>query len=411
MKQHPKVMVCISTKQNTVNILPFLQFDMDLLILLETHYAAKQEWSKGIRAVVEDQGKKTLVYTIEEGTKLEEMLHRIRGIVDPYLRVCWNIGGGQKMQQLAFFRVFHERLEHGIADWACYADPQSRKMFKITGDRSNLLSSAVPLNVPIDLWIIIKIFGLEQQKNNTPRLLWERVAKDDASQQEASAYADTADFWNTSIRKKLTQWSFTHKGEKPTVLEGLKHGFPDYFERVVQFEVIKLLAENPESHCVNEAWANVRVKDKRGVEIAEWDVVLVTDFGTLIILDAKTGQFGQKDEDARLYNLERATGVYGQFWLVIPYMKEDMDDEAFWTAFGDKGKEARLQPFKLNELKSKLLAVTGQSHSVFIQKGRKNKVKIISAAQAQETKDEKTMELLDIKMLLETLHLKRMDNQ
>jgi hypothetical protein len=239
--------------------------------------------------------------------------------------------------------------------------------------------------------------------------LWERETKDDSSKQEACAYADTAEFWNINSRKKLTQWSFTHEGEKPTVLEGLKHGFADYFERVVQFEVIKLLAENPESHCVNEAWANVRVKDKRGVEIAEWDVVLVTDFGTLIILDAKTGQFGQKDEDARLYNLERATGVYGQFWLVIPYMKEDMDDEAFWTVFGDKGKEARLQPFKLNELKSKLLAVTGQSHSVFIQKGRKNKVKIISAAQAQETKDEKTMELLDIKTLLETLHLKRMD--
>ncbi len=409
MEQEPKAMVCISTRQNTVNILPFLQFDMDLLILLETNFAAKEEWSKGIRTVVEDQGKKVLVCPIGEGTELEEMLPQIKGAVDSDRPVCWNIGGGQKMQQLASFRVFHERLGCGLADWACYADPQSRKIFKITSDGANLLSRAVSLNTAVNIEMILKIFALDQQKNNTPCLLWKRTTQMQPSH-EIPEYADVNEFWDQNCRKKLIEWSLTHEGEKPSLLEKYPKGFADYFERVVQFEVVKILAENPEAHHVNEAWANVRVKDGRGVEIAEWDIVLVTDFGTLIILDAKTGQFGQKDEDARLYNLERATGVYGQFWLIIPYMKEDLEDEAFWTAYGDKGKEARLQPFKLNELKSKLLAVTGQPHSVFIQKGKKNKVKMISAEQA-DRENEKIMEILDIKTLLETLRLKRMDKE
>ena len=401
--RNEKCMVCISTRQNTANLIPFLQFNLDTMIILETDHAKKENWSEGLRDVLKYKNKNVKQYTIGAGTNLQQMLDYIRDYVSGQSPVCWNIGGGQKMQQMAMTRVFQERLNQNFPDWACYADPGTRKIFTITGDMHNLQSTEDVINTQITIDDVLTVFGLEKRQSNHPLLLWRADQPDNSPPPDI--FRDISLFWNSSERRKIIDWVMTGEGDTPDVLVGLKHDYADYFEQVVQAEVIKILQKTFPDHHVTEAWANVRVKDTHGKEIAEWDIVLVTDFGTLIILDAKTGTFHSKDEHARLFNLERATGVYGEFWLVIPYLLEDIQDENFYAKY-EKGKDIRKIPFDLSKLNSRFLAITGCNDPFYIKKGRKNKVTILQS-QEGDISGKNILKITDLSALLDRLRLKK----
>ena len=397
MYRNTKCMVCISTRQNTANLIPFVQFDFETMILLDTDHASKEKWSSGLTKVLAGRGKETKIFSIGSGINLNYMLECIRDIVSEYAAVCWNIGGGQKMQQMAVMSVFEERLNHNKQDWACYADPNTKNIYEITGDQHNLESSEIIINTEITLNDILTIFQLKQREKNKDILLWKR--SEPTEQLESDLWRDSSHFWDREKRHALLRSIINEDDDKPEILAGLKHGYADYFEQIVQAEVVKILRRHTKHH-ITEAWANVRVKDKDNKEIAEWDIVLVTDFGTLIILDAKTGIFKSKDEDARLFNLEKATGFYGKFWLVIPYLYEDMKSEAFSAEFGEKAKEMRRHPIELNALSSNVLAITGQKQKFYLQKRRKNKVQIIAERNSPED-----VQVQDISFLLDVLRV------
>lgn len=332
------------------------------------------------------------------------MLACIRGVVDGIAQVCWNIGGGQKMQQMALMRVFQERLAVGYADWACYADPGMRKIYIIRGDRHNLGSVEIEVRTNISLKDVLTTFGLETRDKHTPLLLWNHSTADRLPPEDV--FRDRTVFWDREKRRQLLDWVIEPKGDTPPILKGLKHGYADYFEHISQYEVATILRDHAPAHHITEAWANVRVKDQQGKEIAEWDIVLVTDFGTLIILDAKTGVFHSKDEHARLFNLERATGFYGEFWLIIPYLLEDVRDDRFYEPYGRKGIDIKKIPFELDKLNSRFLAITGQEQSFFLKKMKKEKVKVVEAYEGIESKKD-LLEVPDIGRLLDILRLKR----
>lgn len=395
-------MVCISTQQNTTNLVPFLQHDFNSMVLLETDHAKEKNWSLGLQKAISQRNKEVKIYSVNQGTDLTHMINIIREIVCDYERVCWNIGGGQKMQQLALLRVFQERLAVKKTDWACYADPGTKKIFTIEGSHLSLTSSEELIRAEITLDDILTVFGLQKRESNKPLLLWQR--KEPNLLPASANFRDLSLFWDKQARRRLLNWAITKEGDQPEVLQGLKHGYADYFEQVVQCEVAKLLKQHAPNHHITQAWANVRVKTETGEEVAEWDITLVTDFGTLVILDAKTGLFSSKDEDARLLNLERATGVYGEFWLIIPYIFEDIEDDTFYQQHGSKGKDLRKIPFDLSRLKSKCLAVTGHKEPFTIKKMKKDKVKII-ADQGNSEAEQNTLRIKDICSLLNELRL------
>lgn len=49
MQKDKKCMVCISTRQNTANLVPFLQFGFENMVLLITDYAKKENWGSGLK--------------------------------------------------------------------------------------------------------------------------------------------------------------------------------------------------------------------------------------------------------------------------------------------------------------------------------------------------------------------------
>lgn len=403
MQKKTKCMVCISTRQNTTNLIPFLQFDLDCLLVLETNFARQEKWASGLVSALVKREKQVHCESLGNGSDLSEMIDIVRDITAESTEICWNLGGGQKMQQVAILQVFQERLEKGVPDWACYADPGTRKIFTIQ-KQQQLESQEQDISTYVGLDDILSVFHLKKRESNTPLLLWSREKADQLPGLEN--FRDFSFFWEKEKRHRMMDWVIDENGEKPSVLNDLKHDFGEYFEQVVQYEVAKILQRHGKKHHVTEAWANVRVKDDKGKEIAEWDIVLVTDFGTLVILDAKTGIFTSKDEHARLFNLERATGYYGEFWLIIPYLYEDMIQGGFYSQKGNKGKQYRSIPFQLSTLNSRFFVISGQDKPLYLTKRKKDN-HILSRERPEQQNNNNILKLLSLPSLMETLRLGR----
>ncbi len=105
------------------------------------------------------------------------------------------------------------------------------------------------------------------------------------------------------------------------------HKFPLYFEEVLARRLIELL-DKYENNSINEIYSNVTVfQDNK--PIAEFDLLIVTQDGNLISLDAKTFDLEKKDLDARLYNLQKLSGEYGRFIVALPYYTQDIENALY----------------------------------------------------------------------------------
>lgn len=96
--------------------------------------------------------------------------------------------------------------------------------------------------------------------------------------------------------------------------------FAQYFEALLAHRVAML--RRPELHPDGRVNVSVRrvgaVRDEQ-----EHDVLLSTNLGTLLSLDAKTFDAELKDMNSRLLKTKAASGSFGRFVLVIPYFVDD----------------------------------------------------------------------------------------
>lgn len=98
-----------------------------------------------------------------------------------------------------------------------------------------------------------------------------------------------------------------------------------YLEAILAQRVVRLL-ETTDSHAVSEVHLNLEVSntgDRR--KSGEYDLLLVTQWGTLIALDAKTFNLVRKEYDASRYLLEKAGGRYVSLVPVFPYFPADIE--------------------------------------------------------------------------------------
>lgn len=121
-----------------------------------------------------------------------------------------------------------------------------------------------------------------------------------------------------------------------------------YFEGILEKRMYEFLKSG--NHKIIEAYSNVKVIRDNNEEAAQYDVLLVTNHGTVIALEAKTFDFEQKDMDARQFNLEKATSRIGEMYVVLPYDPEDFNEAYFSKNLEDL-------PFRLTERNTKFLVI------------------------------------------------------
>ncbi len=388
------VMAGVSTAQNTTNLVPFVQFGVQEMLLAETNRSKEKKWATGITKVIEDRDRKCHLFSIGDGDNLAHMIAEIDKAAKKHDSVCWNFGGGQKMQQLAMFNVFQQRLASDKRDWACYSDPALRVIQIIETDPDNdmILDNE---NIVTDSYLkmeeIITVFA-GSTGGKKSKLLWERYGSNKKHDPDQLISEDDLSwFYDYEKRQKM----FEHYENAPagTYPEGFEN-IGDYFERVVQHQVLKSITENPMKHVVNEVWANVNVFDNTGnnkEQTAEYDILLTTRFGTVIPLDAKCGFFNKKEEDARSYNLEKISGQYTKLYPVFPCFPEDAD--ALHSI--DGGKKLLDSLFTRKDSGKEMLVLSEPGLTkIFIGKDKKDKV-IISKERDESDKKSRAVDTLE----------------
>ena len=186
--------------------------------------------------------------------------------------------------------------------------------------------------------------------------------------------------------------------------------FGIYFETVVQYEISRVLTDDPDAHCVNQIWANVRLRnDQFRVESAEYDILLVTNFGTFLPIDAKTYDFKRKDEQARIYNLEQASGLYTEFWSVFPCFTEDIKDESILQRKQAWHKLLNM-PFEMQRRGSKMLVMSGRGvKNLCLKKGKRNKVTHLNEEKCTDNK--KVLKVNTLEQIIQALNLGRIEKE
>ena len=421
------LMIGVSTRQNTANLVPFFQLSGEKMILLETDLAKKNDWSMGIKRVIEGRGKECDIIPINNGTDLCEMETTITETLEKELsnherQRIWSIfGGGQKLQQLAQFNHFKFRLGQGQDDMACYTEPQEKLTYIISPtsdvEKQSLKNTRKATDCLLDLNEILSIFGHESKRS---KCLWRRV-NENAGKICGEDYflTNEQEQWFDDYHRRQAMFSFMLKKEEGESLPEVDTIFPinfqasmekkselgEYFERLMQTRITRIIAASPEQHRINQVWANVHVYEHGGKnEIAEYDLVLVTNFGTIIPMDAKSYDFAKKDEDARRFNLNNLSGVYTDFWAVFPYYQEDLKKESILQKEESWKKLLRI-PFALKQRRSKMLSLSGVGVDAFyVFENKKNKINITKAPPHSAKASVKVNTLTT---LIDTLNLKK----
>lgn len=438
-------MIGVSTGQNITNLIPAVQKSMsvDTFVLLETSTAKNKHWSDGFLGVLEKRQIKFEQLSLEGiGSHISEiqkkLLARFSSEKEPLI---WNLGGGQKPQQIPIWEVFKYRNEvlH-ISDIVCYANQDDTGLLEIWEyQNGNLTTRSEKISVDLSAENIFNVFGYGVK--GKPQKIYERNTRINFSKtqdlfvyQEFRQYLfEIADFYsnkrednftihaiknivskhssefdaeilkiiqsrnifqkNVAIRSlilgsknnkgllenKLRESSseFEFKLQDPnlkkqisqivahdtdTMPDGivaklglLKNTTGDYFEKIL-IDRVKQKLESTTEHNVIEAYANFEI-EKDGQQIAEYDILCVTEKGTIIALDAKTFSFEKKDIDARLYNLEQGSGFYRSFSAIFPYDTADFEKEWF--------KPIKRLPFDLSKRRLPFYIVDDTSNANF----------------------------------------------
>jgi hypothetical protein len=415
-------MIGVSTQQNTTNLLPALQFKMQEVWLLQTSFAKKNNWSDGIKRTLEQRNIKIELIDLdaEEDSRIDRIASIITDSINTFLpdaEIMWNLGGGQKPQQLALWQTFINRFFEGIYDKSCYANPSTHKIELWKWQDNKLDYKAIDTNSNISLSEILDTFGFDKidgtllYKNGkitdskrsindyfmfqefrkfiyeVPKmnpnyvaqntsLSIDEISKILSNKKEmisSNMYSEfkkrlknTKAGYDKLEKKEFAQPIFnglTKNFIEKTLLDILngkiihssiiiqntelsnalhlseleisydsfekitKHKRPGfYFEEVISNRIIDILAKMPNENQIFEVYQNVKI-NKRGqkTQVAEYDILFVTKWGTIIALDAKTFDFETKDSDARHFNLQQVAGQYVSFIAVFPYHPDDID--------------------------------------------------------------------------------------
>jgi hypothetical protein len=135
-------------------------------------------------------------------------------------------------------------------------------------------------------------------------------------------------------------------------------------------------------------------------------VLLVTNFGTIIPLDAKTYDFEQKDEHARLLNLGRASGYYTTFWSVFPFFAEDLKKDSILQNNKDWQKLLH-KPFELKDRGSNMLVMSERDRRKLRILKHKNNVTLCREEEVRLKAKDQFMEIDTLENLISALKLKR----
>ena len=172
---HNALMIAVSTAQNVINVVPALQEQVSQFVFIETPFAQNKDWSNGATEVLNNHEiavREPIKLCDEASTSIDLLEERLKNYVNQNTdhQIIWNLGGGQKIQQLAVWRIFSDRVRAGMNDRACYEDAHSHKIVWFHRQKSDLGSYAEKIDSDLNINELIRIFNF--RFNDSGELLY-----------------------------------------------------------------------------------------------------------------------------------------------------------------------------------------------------------------------------------------------
>ncbi|OPY64960.1 MAG: hypothetical protein A4E57_03356 [Syntrophorhabdaceae bacterium PtaU1.Bin034] len=156
------LMVCSATGNQTVNLIPALQFDVKECIVVSTKWAEANGLTSRLSEVLKEKSIMATALPIQED--IEKNLTALVGILCDVVKdkphVIWNLSGGQKIPSLAQYEAYKQRRGSGLHnDLMVYAEanPPELWYWREGEPAKNLFT-----NIPLGLETILYLYGSEK---------------------------------------------------------------------------------------------------------------------------------------------------------------------------------------------------------------------------------------------------------
>jgi len=172
------LMIGVSTGQNITNLIPAVHenFKIDKFILLESSTAKRLKWTDGISRVLKSKKIQLEVLEIHD---IDNNIVKIKNFIENRIKdykehIYWNLGGGQKPQQIAIWEIFKLRnSEKNIPDVVCYANQDDKGIMEIWEYNENILiQKEEKIVVKLNAEEIFNVFGYSAV--GRPKKIYER---------------------------------------------------------------------------------------------------------------------------------------------------------------------------------------------------------------------------------------------
>jgi hypothetical protein len=111
------VMFCNSTGNQTINLIPAVQFGIGKTVIISTDYTEKG-LTKKLTASLIKRGIESHVEKIspDEEKNIKALTDKLIDLSRKYGKIVWNISGGQKIPTVGLHNAFYRRIEAGFSD-------------------------------------------------------------------------------------------------------------------------------------------------------------------------------------------------------------------------------------------------------------------------------------------------------
>jgi len=375
-----KICVICSTQNQMVNYIPLSmkKFNFETIYnitIKNSQYFKNKDWDKNLKEVLGkefndielEQSDTYKVSKILENKEFEELIKNENSIL-------WNITGGQRTILLAINKVISEQRKDKN-DKICYLEGNNNQIY-ISHQNSKPIDYSKE-NFNLDITKALKLGGFKIAKakgdtdfldnnhlekffkvyKNTKNGLRELLidTNKNTSLQEALDSLNKLNISNKDIVKLIIEWGYNKNKSTP---------FGYILEEITRYKVEKLSDKIQEIQTNVRLYNEEKIDDINNTQIDEFDVLLLTKHGKLIVFECKSGSMHPDIAKSTKYSTYAISGVYGLPILITPLLKNEIPPSFGFKKLGDKYKEikasvasaqrAGLEVWGLDEIEEKL---------------------------------------------------------
>jgi len=153
------VMICNSTGNQPVNLMPAIQFGIKHIIALSTEEAIRQAWTERLSKVAQKHA--IVVQPMEIPASIEkslpDLIEKLLNSINDFPMIVWNISGGQKIPTIALHDAFQRRIQLGFhEDQVLYTEGRPPTVWMYGG---NYFMSSFRSNAYLTMEDILTLYG------------------------------------------------------------------------------------------------------------------------------------------------------------------------------------------------------------------------------------------------------------